>query len=476
MRNTRIFCTIGPASGSMSLLEQMVKAGMDVARLNMSYGTLDEHSRYIRSIRSVAGRAKNPVAILLDLQGIKIRIGEVAGGNIRLEKGREIRLRAGQRTSDPGTLYIIYQSLLRDVKEGHRVLLDDGLLELMVTGRKGSALLAVVREGGVLTSRKGVNLPDSGVSARYFTKKDHRDLEFGVREGVDAVALSYVTKPEDVSLARKKLRQLGSEIPIIAKIEKPAAVDRIDSILDVSDGIMVARGDLGVEGVLPAVPMIQKDLIRRANRKGRIVITATQMLESMRVSSVPTRAETADVANAVLDGSDAVMLSGETSVGRYPVQAVRTMARIIEVTETGDPSFRDRMFVPERMRDDDRDKASFAVADAAVRAASDLDARCIVAFTRSGYTAGLLAKFRPCCPIIAFTSKQDVVNRMKLYWGVLPRVMQYIDNTDSMVSQVEDALLRGKLAKVGDVVVITASLPMSGEGRTNFMKVHRIEK
>ncbi len=474
MRKTRIICTIGPATGTQSMLERIIRAGMDVARLNMSHGSHSDHRGYIRAIRAASRKLDRPVGILLDLQGIKIRISDVAREGISLRKGREVLLRSGQRPSTTETLYISYPTLARDVKAGHRVLLDDGLIELVVIGSKGNALVAKVKEGGHITSHKGVNLPDSAVSAKPFTDKDHRDLQFGVREGVDAVALSFVTRESDVSLVRRMLARMDSVIPIIAKIEKPAAVDRIEPILDVADGIMVARGDLAVESSPFAVPLIQKNLIHKANRKQRLVITATQMLESMIENPVPTRAEATDVANAVLDGSDSVMLSGETSVGKHPVKTVRMMARIIEEAESKGSAFQTRLPVPEPVEGSDFDRTSFAVTDAAVSAAVDVRARCIVAFTRSGYTAGLLAKFRPQVPVIAFTSDRAVINRMKLYWGVIPLYMKQLNSTDTMISEVETALLERRYAGRGDDVIITASLPMKSREKTNFLKVHRI--
>lgn len=474
MRKTRIVCTLGPATGTRSTLERLVRGGMDVARLNMSHGSQTEHRNYLRALRSVSRKLNIPVAVLLDLQGIKIRISEVAEGGIVLEKGREVMLRSGRRTSREDTLYVSYGALVRDVRAGHRVLLDDGRVELTVIGSRGNALVARVKEGGYLTSHKGVNLPDSPITARPYTRKDQKDLRFGIREGVDAVALSFVTREGDVSLVRRRLREMGSNIPIIAKIEKPAAVDRIEAILDVSDGIMVARGDLGVELSPSAVPLIQKDLIRRANRKQRTVITATQMLESMVDSPVPTRAEAADVANAVLDGSDAVMLSGETAIGRYPVRTVRMMARIIEEVEGKGAPFEARSAVPEPVEGAAFDRTSFAVADAAVHAAVDVHARCIVAFTRSGYTAGLLAKFRPQVPIIAFTPDPAVINRMKLYRGVIPLYMRRLKSTDTLIAEVERALLQRRQAGRGDIVIVTASLPLNSIAKTNFLKVHRM--
>lgn len=474
MRRARIICTLGPASGSPQVIERLVLAGMDVARLNMSHGTHGDHRKYIRAVRAAGRKLGRPVAVLLDLQGIKIRIGEVKGEQVLLQKGSRVLLRAGDRLSTAEALYISSSSLARDLKKGHRVLLDDGLMELIVTGRQGGALVAKVKEGGFLSSRKGVNLPDSHVSARSFTAKDQKDLAFGLREDVDAVAISFVTSEFDILALKNRLEQAQSTIPVIAKIEKPAALDRIEAILDASDGIMVARGDLGVELSAAAVPVTQKDLIRRANRKQKLVITATQMLESMRQNPVPTRAEAADVANAILDGSDAVMLSGETSVGRHPVRVVRTMARLVEETERTGHSFSAILPVPEPVFGTDMDRTSFAVADAAVGAAADVGARCIVVLTKTGYTASLIAKFRPTVPIIACTSDRKVIRRMKLLWGVTPQYIRPLSGTDALIREVERVLITHGYAKRGQDVVLTASIPLGIDGKTNFLKVHRV--
>ncbi|MDF1525219.1 MAG: pyruvate kinase [bacterium] len=474
MRRARIVCTLGPATGSERMLEKLLRAGMDVARLNMSYGTHEEHRGYIARLRALGKKMGRPAGILLDLQGVKIRISDVKDPGVLLKGGSRVWLRQGDRPSTAETVFISYARLLGDVREGHRVLVNDGLVELLVTGRKGNALEARVRRGGFLTSRKGVNLPDSVIRAGSITTKDLRDLQFGIEEGVDAFALSFVTRARDVSALKRHLDRAGCAAPIIAKIERPSAVDHIEEILNVADGIMVARGDLGVELSAAAVPILQKDLIRRANRKQRLVITATQMLESMRTSPVPTRAEAADVANAILDGSDAVMLSGETSVGRYPVETVKTMEDIILEAEGQGSFFQAILPVPEPVLGKDPDRFSFAVAHAAVRAAADIKAKCIVAFTRSGYTAGLLAKFRPGLSIVAFTSDTATINRMKFYWGVVPHYMKHLGSTDAMIGEVERTLMKTCHVKRGDDVIITASLPMADTGKTNFLKVHRI--
>ncbi len=473
MARAKIVCTIGPATSSERVIASLIRAGMDVARLNFSHGTHEEHGRYIKSIREWSRKLRKPVAILQDLQGIKIRIGRVEGGSIRLKKGQTLLLRPGHDTTTEETIFISYPALVKDLKKGQRVLLDDGLISLEVTGKRGDALVARVREGGVLTDHKGVNLPDSRISLSPFTEKDREDLAFGIEAGVDYVALSFVIRAGDIRRLKERLSQEGKSIPVIAKIEKPQALEHIDSILDAAEGIMVARGDLGVEVPPEEVPLIQKDLIRKANERGRLVITATQMLESMREHVRPTRAEATDVANAVLDGTDGLMLSAETASGRYPVEAVRMMKRIIEHTEeasvqpgTGGIS------VPLGLEGDER--LSFAVADAAVRAAYEVKAKCIVAFTRSGFTALLVSKCRPTVPVVAFTPDEEVMTRLSLFWGVRPLHMKALVNTDELVFEVERTLIDKKVAKRGDVIVIIASSPLHAYGKTNLMKIHRI--
>jgi pyruvate kinase len=479
MRMTRIICTIGPAASSSRMLEKLIRAGMDVARLNMAHGTREEHLAVITHLRNVSRKLNRPVGILLDLAGVKLRISEVEGSEVVLEKGAQVLLRQGRRPSTSRTLYIPYSGLAKDLKEGHRVLIDDGRVELVITGVEGNALRALVREGGRLTSHKGVNLPDTDISTRSFTSRDRADLAFGIKHRVDAFGVSFVSTAEDVTVVKKALKKAGYEAPLVAKIERPMALDNIEEILDVSDGIMVARGDLAVEVSASAVPIIQKDLILRAARKNRFTITATQMLESMTQSSVPTRAEAADVANAVLDGSDAVMLSAESSVGMYPVKAVQTMDLIVREAETNGKSFRTDLPAPEASSGGRPGYGGVATAEATVRAAREVGASCIVAFTRSGFTAGLLSRFRPAVPIVAFTSLREAVDRMKFNWGVVPLFMEHLDSTDTMIAQVdkaevEKALIEGRYARRGDTVVITASLPMAQWGKTKFLKVHKI--
>ncbi|NOZ24824.1 MAG: pyruvate kinase [Nitrospirae bacterium] len=473
MAKAKIVCTIGPASSSERMIASMIRAGMDVARLNFSHGTHAEHRRYIGTIREWSRRLQRPVAVLQDLQGIKIRIGKVEAGAVHLKRGQSVLLRPGEGVTTGDTLFISYPALLRDLKKGHRVLLDDGLILLEVTGRRRDAIVAHVREGGALTDHKGVNLPDTRISLSPFTDKDRDDLAFGLEAGVDFVALSFVIKPHDVRKVKEWLKRQGASLPVIAKIEKPDALRHIDSILDVADGIMVARGDLGVEVPPEEVPLIQKDLIRKANRRGRLVITATQMLESMREHQRPTRAEATDVANAVIDGTDALMLSAETATGRYPLEAVRMMKRIIEYTES--EAAVPRMTSPSfSLNLSGDEKPSLAVADAAVWAASDVDAKCIVAFTRSGFTGLLVSKCRPSVPVIALTPDETVMRRLSLYWGVRPIRMRPLSHTDEMVFEVEKSLIDNKVARRGDTIIIIASSPLHERGKTNFMKIHRI--
>lgn len=471
MKKSKIVCTIGPATSSKKTLASLIRAGMDVARLNFSHGTHDDHIRYIRSIRKLSQELNKPLMILQDLQGIKIRIGKVAGGAIIIKNRQKIALKPGNDISTEDTLFISYNALLKDLKKGQRVLLDDGLIQLRVTEKKKGAVIATVKEGGTLTANKGVNLPDTAISLIPFTDKDRDDLEFGIKNGIDAVALSFVLSHHDIITVKEWMNNKNVHIPVIAKIEKPEALLHIDSILEAADGIMVARGDLGVEVPQEEIPVIQKDLIRKANEWRKPVITATQMLESMRKHARPTRAEITDVANAVIDGSDGLMLSAETSVGKYPVASVRMMRKIIETTEkkiiTG-------TVPPDFFNKTSEERLSNALADAAVSAACDVGAKCITAFTRSGFTALLLSKFRPSAPIIAFTPDKAVIRKMSLYWGVRPHFMKLLKNTDEMVYEVEKALMGLKLAQKGDLIVITASSPIETHGKTNFMKIHRI--
>jgi pyruvate kinase len=467
MRKAKIVCTIGPASSSREAILGLIKNGMDVARLNFSHGDHEFHKKAFNLVREGARKQTRPVAVLQDLQGIKIRTGPMKGGAVKLVRGQVVLVSPGIRTGTDERIYVSYPGIVRDARKGQRILLDDGLIELRVIGKTGNALKAKIIEGGDLRDRKGVNLPGMRITLRSFTKKDMDDLAFGMKLGIDYVAVSFVRSAKDIEKVRDFLKAYGRYIPIIAKVEKPEAVEHIEEILDAADGIMVARGDLGVELPTEDVPMIQKSLIELANRKGKLVITATQMLESMTKHTRPTRAEATDVANAVIDGTDALMLSAETSVGKYPQRSLRMMDRIIRKTESEREAL--SSYTPRRSFSD-------AVADAASRAARDTGAKFIAAFTHSGYTARLISKFRPPIPIVAFTPFEDVITRMSIYWGVAPKIMRPLGSTDDVFKEVERSLLKERTAKPGDCLVITASTPIGGAGKTNLMKLHRIER
>ncbi len=474
MRRAKIVCTIGPVTSSEKQLEALIAAGMDVARLNFSHGDHASHGEVIKRIRKVSKKLKKEVSILQDLQGIKIRVGRLKGEKVRLEKDAGLTILKGDEEGDGKSIFIDYPWLIDDAKVGDFILLDDGLMKLEVTKKDKNSLCATVIEGGILKEHKGVNLPHMKISAPFFTEKDRKDLEFGITMDVDYVALSFVRTATDIKTVKKWLSKRGTQIPLIAKIEKEEAIHNIDAILEEVDGIMVARGDLGVEMPLEEVPMFQKMLIEKANIKGRIVITATQMLESMTQHSRPTRAESTDVANAVIDGTDALMLSGETSAGKYPIEAVRVMDRIISYTEVSMPM---QSAVYKRQADIlklEGFELPRAIAHAASRAAEETGARWIVAFTRSGFTARLISKFRPATPIVALSPEERVVRQMPIYWGVIPYMVRHMENTDELVNEVESALVRSGYAKPGDRIVIVASLPPSISGKTNFMKIHEI--
>ncbi|MEW6738549.1 MAG: pyruvate kinase [Nitrospirota bacterium] len=469
MRKAKIVCTIGPASGSRKVISELIKSGMDVARLNFSHGDHETHQKVASIVREESSKQNRIVSILQDLQGIKIRLGDIEGGGMTLKTGDEVFLRPGKETSDKKNLFITYPALLKDVKAGDRILIDDGLIKLGVAGRARDALFAKVLEGGAVKSRKGVNLPTSKTTLPAFTEKDRRDLEFGLKMCVDYVAISFVRTAEDIKLVLDWAKRKGVKLPpIIAKIEKPEALDNINEIMDMVDGIMVARGDLGVEMPTEKVPMIQKMLIDLANKKGKLVITATQMLESMTQHTRPTRAEATDVANAVLDGTDALMLSAETTVGKYPVESVRMMDMIIKYTEA---SFTRRAVSPYEIGNTFPE----AIADSACEAAHDIGAKAIVVFTGSGFTAKLISKLRPDVPVIAFTPDETVLRRISLYWGTSAKLIRRSDMEildAKFMSEIEKSLIKERLVKKGDSIVFVASSPFLG--KPNIIRLHRL--
>ena len=466
MPRTKIVCTIGPSSRSPQVLSQLVEAGMDVARLNFSHGTHDEHAAVIAALREIGSATGRPIAILQDLAGIKIRIGAIAAGTIRLEPGTAFTLTSRAVPGDAREVSLSYPELFRTVRPGDALLLSDGELELRVEEAGAADIRCRVIVGGALSSHKGISLPHRSIAAPGLTAKDQEDLQFGVTQGVDYIALSFVRGAHDIRQARAVLAALAASVPLIAKIEKHEALGNIDEILAEADGIMVARGDLGVETPLEHVPLLQKMLIEKANRAGKPVITATQMLLSMVENPRPTRAEVGDVANAILDGTDALMLSEETAAGRYPAESVATMKRIAEDTETAFP------FEQWMRRFEDRSLQSLpeAVAGAACELAEHIGAAVIVAWTESGATARLVAKHRPRRPILALSTLPATARRLALVWGVIPLVAEEGRDTDAMMEKAPGLAMARGLLRPGERAVITAGVPMGVAGSTNLIK------
>jgi pyruvate kinase len=483
VRHTKIVATIGPASREPRVLQLLVQAGIDVVRLNFSHGEHADHLAALRSVREIAGAAGRPVAVLQDLSGPKIRTGKVRGGEVTLEDGANLTITTDETVE--GTAKLIsttYDPLPADVAPGDRILLDDGNLELKVVRASGQEVECVVVHGGPLRSHKGMNLPGVKLSTPALTEKDRRDLAFGMEHRVDYVALSFVRQAADVQEAKALIRSLGGTAPLIAKIEKREAMDELPAILEAADGVMVARGDLGVEMSTEEVPTLQKRIIEMANAAGRAVITATQMLESMIENPRPTRAEASDVANAILDGTDAVMLSAETASGRFPVQAVETMARIAHYTEEQYASRAPLRFRAASRSTDAPSPAVKAapgsqVARSLARVAStvceELGCKLIVAFTESGSTARLVSSYRPRAAIAAVTPNDDTYRRLPLWWGVVPVKSEFAATTDEMIVKGDEMLKRRGLAASGDKVVMLAGQSHT-TGATNMLRVHTI--
>ncbi|PLY01468.1 MAG: pyruvate kinase [Desulfuromonas sp.] len=471
-RHTKIVATLGPASDSEAQLEQLMEAGADVFRLNFSHGDQASKSELIRRIRDISRRRQRAVAILGDLQGPKIRAGEMQDGGVMLEDGAEITITTRTVIGTAELFSTTYQALPKDVRTGDSILLDDGLLEFSVIESGGDEVRCRIVTGGELRSRKGINLPGVKVSTPALTEKDRDDLAFCIREEVDYVALSFVRSAADVVELKNLIFAEKSPLKVIAKIEKPEAVDAFDEILVETDGVMVARGDLGVEIQPEKVPLIQKRIIRKCNEAGKPVITATQMLESMINNPRPTRAETSDVANAILDGTDAIMLSAETASGRFPIEAVRLMVKVARDVES-DPTLKEKVFqsLPET---GGYRRLPEAIGQAACRVAEAVGAHGILAFTQTGSTAALVAKYRPALPIFAVTPTQAVRRRMALFAGIRSLRVDIEGDTEAQIRSVEDAVLKAGVLKRGDVVVITMGSPVSDPGTTNLLKVHRL--
>ncbi|PKK85841.1 MAG: pyruvate kinase [Thermoplasmata archaeon HGW-Thermoplasmata-1] len=467
MSKTKIVCTIGPSSGSPEILEQMVKAGMRVARLNFSHGTHEDHRLAAENVRFVSRKLGVPIAILQDLSGPKIRIGKFSSDPITLKPEDAFVLTSRDIMGDENEVSVSYKGLPRDVRPGDTLLLSDGNLQLKVERIVGEDIFCKVIVGGPLYSHKGINLPTGTMELSAMTKKDEADLEFGIGQGVDYVALSFVRSASDVRLLKEKIKKAGARISVIAKIEKHEAVENLDEIIQEADGIMVARGDLGVEIPFEDVPLVQKVIVRKCNELGKPVITATQMLISMVESPRPSRAEVTDVANAVLDGTDALMLSEETAVGKYPVKAVAAMARIAERIESS-AEFIGRMRrreMPERVTVPD------AISHAAEVTASMLSSRAIITPTSSGSTARMIARYRPSQPIIAISPNPKTVLQLSLVWGVIPVAVESLADTDDMTAKAKEIAKNVLNVKDGDTAVITAGVPIGVEGTTNLIKV-----
>jgi pyruvate kinase len=471
MRRTKIVATIGPASRERKVLESLAQAGVDVVRLNFSHGEHAQHLQVMDITREIAAHLGRPIAFLQDLSGPKIRTG-------RLKDDKPVELRRGERvtiTTDEsieGTEKLIsttYDPLPRDVSPGDRILLDDGNLELRVVRVSLTDVECEVVDGGWLKSKKGMNLPGVKLSTPALTEKDRRDLAFGVKNGVDYVALSFVRQAADVTECKALIKSLGGTCPVIAKIEKREAIDDLTAILEATDGVMVARGDLGVELSTEEVPTLQKRIIERANAAGKVVITATQMLESMVDNPRPTRAEASDVANAILDGTDGIMLSAETASGKYPVEAVATMARIALYTEDNYGAFR----TPTRVSIPTASVVANALARVARTVAEELGCKLIIAFTESGTTAHLLSTYRPRAPIAAVTSNPDTYRRLGLWWGVVPVKSEFVETTDEMIVKGEALLKAQGLIAKGDTVLMLAGQSHTA-GATNMLRVHTI--
>lgn len=468
MRRAKIVCTLGPATSTYEDVLALVNAGMDVARLNLSHGSQDDHHQSYSHVRRAAREAGRTVAILADLQGPKIRIGRFADGPVELAEGAEFTVTTRDVSGDESIVGTTYSGLADDVKPGDKVLIDDGKVALEVIDvRDGTDVVTRVELGGTVSNNKGFNLPGASTSVPALSDKDKDDLRWALTEGVDWIALSFVRAAADVDGVHEVMEDVGRRAPVIAKIEKPQAVDNMDDIIEAFDGMMVARGDLGVELPLEMVPLVQKDLIRACRHHSKPVIVATQVLESMISAPRPTRAEASDAANAVLDGADAIMLSGETSVGAYPHEAVRVMSRIIKSTEERGMDRIEALGAQPASRPG-------AVAEAAMRIALTLEAKYVVTFTHSGQTAKRVSRLRASVPILAFSPVEDVQAQLALSWGVESLAGVEVRHTDEMVEHADKALLDSGHVQHGDFVVVVAGAPIGVSGTTNLIRVHKI--
>jgi pyruvate kinase len=467
---TKIVCTLGPATCAMPVIERLVRSGMSVARLNLSHGSFEDHARYLKTVRQTAKHLNSNVAILMDLPGPKYRTGEMKDGSAILKRGSEVTLTGRDIAGDSLTIPINFPTLFKDVKIGSTILVDDGAIQLRVRDVQDKDVICRVIVGGILTPRRGVVVPGAHVSEPFLTPVLQQNLDFAIQQKPDYIALSFVTVPEEIEQVRNVLKRHHADIPLISKIERGEAVRNFGKILAVSDGIMVARGDLGVEIPLKDIPHVQKEIIRRSNMASKTVITATQMLESMVNSPRPTRAEVTDVANSILDGTDAVMLSAETSIGKYPIQSVKMMSEIADETEQHLPYeqlLAERGSWMERQTDE-------LISYNACNTAHWLKAAAIVAFTQSGSTARRVSKYRPRTPVIAITPDKEVARRLVLYWGVSAFHIPSLASVDDLFNEGAKLVSELRVAKSGDLIVITGGLPIGVTGTTNLLKVQKI--
>lgn len=463
---TKILCTLGPATDTTEMIRKLVHGGADGVRLNFSHGSYDFFEKLLNNIHETRSEEEVPLAVLADLQGPKIRVGDLTKHEIELKTGNSIEITTEEVKGTADLISTSYSALVNDAAVGDPVLIDDGLIRLRILEKKGKSVICRIENGGILKPKKGMNLPGMKLSTPSITEKDFRDLEFILRHRIDYIALSFVRRPEDITILKAWLKERNSEIPVIAKIEKREAVESFDGILEEADGIMVARGDLGVELPASEVPVIQKEIIRKCNAVGKLVITATQMLDSMMHNPIPTRAEASDVANAVWDGTDVVMLSGETSVGKFPVRTVSTMNEIIRNAEKHLFSHLVKFKIPDTVQENLFDSAGKAI----VSISRQINASAIGAFTFKGRTAGNLSKYRPDAKIIAFSNSFETMNKLCLRWGVIPVHLDEIDKEHIAVDKAKKLIMEAGYVKEGDVVIFTAGAPYSEKSRANWLR------
>ncbi|HBV96692.1 MAG: pyruvate kinase [Peptococcaceae bacterium BICA1-7] len=470
MLRTKIVCTIGPSSEKVPVLMKMMLAGMNVARLNFSHGTHEEHLRRVESIREAASKTGRNIAIMLDTKGPEIRLGYMEKEPVLLEAGKRVTLTVNDEKGSESMLPVNYKGMPRDVCPGDRILIADGLIELRVIDKTRKTVDCEIINGGKLTSQKGVNLPGIVVNLPAVTDRDVDDILFAIKNDFDFIAASFIRKANDVLGIRQIVEESGANLNIIAKIESREGLNNLDEIIKVSDGIMVARGDLGVEIPVEEVPLVQKKIIEKCNRAGIPVITATQMLESMINNPRPTRAEASDVANAIFDGTDAIMLSGETAAGKYPLETIQTMVKIAIKAETS-PNYEE---ITMRRSRSQACTVTDAISHATCTISEDLGAAAIITSTETGHTSRMMSKYRPRSPVVAVTPEEKVLRKMALVWGVQPILVNRTDNTDSMISEAIEASLKAGMINPGDLVVITAGVPVGVHGTTNLIKVHTV--